>query len=77
MLSTLFIYISVEPQGQQITHAIKFKSPKAGNRPSPIRQVYWPLLQPLKLWQFPKRQAAQDGAFSFIPAPRLLHMWFE
>lgn len=76
-LSHSFIYTTAEPQGQQITHAIKFKSPNAGNRSSPTRQVHWPLLQPLSLWRFPNRPAAQTGAFSHIPAPRPPHIWFK
>lgn len=55
-LSLSLIYTSAEPQGQQITHVIKFKSPHAGNRSSPARQVHWPLLQPLRLWRFPPEQ---------------------
>ncbi len=58
-----FIYTTAEPPGQQITQAIKFKSPSAGNLSSPKRQVHWQLLQPLRLWRFPSRPAAQAGAF--------------
>lgn len=51
-LSLSLIYTGAEPQGQQITHVIKFKSPYTGNHSSPARQVHWPLLQPLRLWRF-------------------------